>query len=130
MYIYDLLPNGDIAAPTFQNPAVAVEVPKKTQGLKVLPHHYVFSTSHQRHYRSNIYIVKRKHVSLDTAYNEGDLKCFRAPTMAEGVATSGQRLYVLFESAASAYTSGSDKPDRVLKEIPSAARGDLPLMRP
>jgi hypothetical protein len=131
MYVYDLIPtSGDIAAPTIQNPVVRIEVPQKTQGLKILPNYYIFSTSFDRNNRSNIYIMNRDYKSLDAAYAAKELKCFRAPTMSEGVATSNRRLYVLFESGAYKYTSDPDNlPDRVLKEIPAAPLDSLPLIR-
>jgi hypothetical protein len=117
-----------------------IEVPKKTQGLLVLPNYFVFSTSFGRTNRSNIYVVKRGYSSLATSYNNGNLRCVRAPTMSEGVASTGGQIYQLFESGADCYRhhepdsgSSDDPPDRVithLYRIPRATLiNDLPLYR-
>ena len=67
-----------------------IEVPKKTQGLLVLPNYFVFSTSYGRTKRSNIYVVKRGYPNLVTSYRNGNLRCVRAPTMSEGVGDHGR----------------------------------------
>ena len=116
-----------------------IQVPKKTQGLLVLPGYFVFSTSQGRTMRSNVYVVKRGYSSLATSYNNGNLRCVRIPTMSEGVAQAGGRIYQLFESGADCYRynepecSGDGTPDRVithLYRIPRATlTGDLPVYR-
>jgi hypothetical protein len=116
-----------------------IQVPKKTQGLLVLPDYFVFSTSYGRTKRSNIYVVKRGYSSLATSYNNGNLRCVRAPTMAEGVALTGGQIYQLFESGADCYRynesacHGDGAPDRVitnLHRIPRATLIDgLPVYR-
>lgn len=117
-----------------------IEVPKKTQGLLVLPNYFVFSTSEGRHNRSNVYVVKRGYSSLQTSYNNGNLRCVRIPTMAEGVTIADDRIYQLFESGADCYRNGEadcgpdrTTPDRVithLYRIPRATLVDaLPVFR-
>jgi hypothetical protein len=101
-----------------------VEVPKRTQGLLVLPDYFIFSTSSGRHDRSNIYVVKRGYKWLDNA----SLRCFRAPTLSEGVTISHDRVYVLFESGADYFANSSDKPDRIIKRLFWANREALPLI--
>ena len=117
-----------------------IEVPKKTQGLLVLPNYFVFSTSSGRTKRSNVYVVKRGYSSLATSYNNGNLRCVRIPTMSEGVTITNDRIYQLFESGADCYRYGEaacsppdGTPDRVitnLHRIPRSTLVDgLPLYR-
>jgi hypothetical protein len=117
-----------------------IQVPKKTQGLLVLPNYFVFSTSYKRTKRSNVYVVKRGYTSLATSYNNGNLRCVRAPTMSEGVTIANDQIYQLFESGADCYRyheadcgPSGDAPDRVitnLQRIPRATLVDgLPLYR-
>jgi hypothetical protein len=117
-----------------------IEVPKKTQGLLVLPNYFVFSTSYGRTKRSNVYVVKRGYTSLTTSYNNGNLRCVRAPTMSEGVTIANDKIYQLFESGADCYrynetacSSPDGTPDRVitnLHRIPRATLVDgLPVFR-
>ena len=135
MRTYSVDANGDLH-PTSGD----IEVPKKTQGLLVLPNYFVFSTSHGRTNRSNIYVVKRGYSSLATSYNNGNLRCVRAPTMTEGVALTNDRIYQLFESGADCYRLHEDDcgtsnvpPDRVITDlfrIPRATLiNDLPVYR-
>ena len=109
-----------------------IEVPANTQGLLVLPEYFVYSTSFKRTKRSNIYVVKRGYELLDNAVAAGQLECFRAPTMSEGVTISQDRIYLLFESGASHYADDEDDrgvPDRVIKHLHWADREELPLLR-
>jgi hypothetical protein len=107
-----------------------IEVPKKTQGLLVLPNYFVFSTSYGRTNRSNIYVVKRGYPNLVTSYRNGNLRCVRAPTMSEGVAITGDRVYQLFESGADCYRYGEPDcgpgaPTRVITHLYSTPRTAL-----
>lgn len=77
-------------------------VPKKTQGLVVTGGHFVFSTSWTSENRSNIYIVKRGS-SLDSS----GTSCFRAPSMSEGLARWGGKIYVIYESGSYKYRTDS-----------------------
>lgn len=79
-----------------------VGVPKKAQGLVVTRSHYIFSTSFGSKDRGNIYVIRRGHQTLDGAYPE-DLRCFRAPSMAEGITRSNGTLYLAFESGSFKY---------------------------
>jgi hypothetical protein len=111
-----------------------IQVPAKTQGLLILPKYFVYSSSEGRTNRSNIYVVKRGIKLLDTADGAGSadhLSCFRAPTMTEGLAISQDRIYLIYESGASKYANNEDgkgTPDRVIKQLHSAKRADLPLL--
>lgn len=108
-----------------------IQVPKKTQGVQVLPNHFVFSTSFGRGNRSNLYVVKRGYSSLAASYNARELRCVRIPTMSEGVTASGGQIYVLFESGADCYVhhekacGGSSGPDRVIRRLFRIPRGKL-----
>jgi hypothetical protein len=108
-----------------------IEVPKKTQGLLVLPNYFIFSTSYRRDKRSNIYVVKRGYSSLQASYNSGDLRCVRAPVMSEGMTINNDRVYQLFESGADCYRYGEPDcgshtfPDRVITHLYRAPRTAL-----
>jgi hypothetical protein len=109
-----------------------IEVPKKTQGLLVLPNYFVFSTSSGRHNRSNVYVVKRGYSSLVTSYNNGNLRCVRVPTMSEGVTIANDKIYQLFESGADCYRYAEPQcpgdtgtPDRVITNLHRIPRGTL-----
>jgi hypothetical protein len=134
MRTYSVDGNGDL-----HQTSGNIEVPKKTQGLLVLPNYFVFSTSYGRDRRSNVYVVKRGYPSLTTSYNNGNLRCVRIPTMSEGMTINNDRVYQLFESGADCYRYGepacgsSATPDRVITHLyrtPRTALVDgLPVFR-
>lgn len=105
MYQYKINANGSLT--TINR---AWEVPTKTQGLLVAKDHFIFSTSYGRTNRSNLYVVRRGQPDLDRAR----LKCFRAPSMSEGMTELGGRAYLVFESGSHLYRSDS----RTLNVIP------------
>ncbi|MER5393250.1 hypothetical protein [Saccharopolyspora sp. NPDC002686] len=76
------------------------EVPKKTQGLMVTGDKFVFTTSHGRSKRSNIYVVDKGATDIDRP----STKCYRAPSMAEGITEFGGAAYVLYESGSYQYS--------------------------
>jgi hypothetical protein len=97
------------------------EVPKKTQGLVVTKDLFVYSTSLGNDNRSNIYVVRR-------GKNEGDLSraklvCFRAPSMAEGMTVYGNKVFLIFESAADHYVE--KKPRNVIPHAHQASLAKL-----
>lgn len=112
---------------------IAIQVPKKTQGLTVLPNYFIYSTSWGRDNRSNVYVVKRDYVTLQAAYDDHNLRCVRIPSMAEGVTLSNNWVYQLFESGADCYANNEDecfsekdgKPDRVLRYLFRTSRRAL-----
>jgi hypothetical protein len=123
---YPILDSGRIGQPV----GAKIRVPAKTQGLLVLPDHFVYSTSLGRDNRSNVYVVGRGYRKLDAALAAGQLQCFRAPTMSEGVTISQGRVYLLFESGASFYAENEDGkgvPDRVIEHLHWADRASLPF---
>jgi hypothetical protein len=109
-----------------------IEVPKKTQGLLVLPNYFVFSTSYGRDRRSNVYVVRRGYASLATSYNNANLRCVRIPTMSEGMTINNDRIYQLFESGADCYRyhepecgDSDNAPDRVITHLYRTPRATL-----
>jgi len=96
MYQYKI--NSDGSLTTIKK---AWEVPTKTQGLLVTGSHFIFSTSEGRKNRSNVYVVRRGEPDLDKA----SLKCFRAPSMSEGITEYGGRAYLSYESGSHLYRS-------------------------
>ena len=98
MYQYKINSNGSLT--TINK---AWEVPTKTQGLMVTGSHFVFSTSYGRDKRSNLYVVRRGQPDLDKA----TLRCFRAPSMTEGITEYGGRAYLLYESGSHLYRGDS-----------------------
>jgi hypothetical protein len=110
----------------------SIQVPKKAQGLTVLPNYFVFSTSEGRDNRSNVYVVKRGYSALTTSYDHGNLRCVRIPSMAEGVTISNDRIYQLFESGADCYRyneaecyASTGTPDRVITHLYRTPRTSL-----
>ncbi|MBB3663094.1 hypothetical protein FB384_001998 [Prauserella sediminis] len=82
------------------------EVPKKTQGMTVADGTFIYSTSYGRTNRSNIYTVDEGATDIDPS-----AKCYRAPSMSEGVTDHGGRLYVLYESGSSKFTDPGPRND-------------------
>jgi hypothetical protein len=79
----------------------AYEVPTKTQGLLVTQDRFVYSTSFGNDNRSNLYVV----AGGARVINPSTARCFRAPSMAEGIAEYGGSAYLVFESGAAQYVS-------------------------
>jgi hypothetical protein len=112
------------------------QVPIKTQGLVVTKDVFIYSTSHDRDKRSNLYVVRRgkdEHV-LERAR----LFCFRSPSMSEGIAVYGDSVYVAYESGAAIFNPtdtpgpGPGKPNlprNIIKNLhraPLASLKELP----
>lgn len=100
MYRYSVSDKGGLSAY-----GAALPVPKKTQGLVVTKNEFVFSTSYTSEDRGNLYVMRRSYTDLDTAYAHRALKCFRAPSMNEGITRTNGTLYVAFESGSYKYRS-------------------------
>ncbi len=96
MYSYKVAADGSLATQ-----AGAYEVPKKTQGLLVTANRFIYSTSYGNDNRSNIYVVNggARTISPSTA------KCFRAPSMSEGITEYGGKAYLVYESGAAQYVA-------------------------
>jgi hypothetical protein len=103
-------------------------VPRKTQGLVVTEDLFIYSTSHGRNNRSNIYVVRRGEGSsdLDTAR----MFCFRSPSMSEGLTVYGNDIYVAYESGAAYYSQASDKPDNIIEDLHKAPLSKLESLPP
>lgn len=123
MHSYTVADNGDLG----YRPG-SWEVPRKSQGLVVTKDLFIYSTSHGRNNRSNIYVVRRGDgsSSLDTAR----LHCFRAPSMSEGLTVYGNDVYVAYESGASYYSGANDKPDNIIEDLHKASLSALETLPP
>jgi hypothetical protein len=110
MYRYHLGRRGGIG-----NVTTSKRVPRKTQGVAVTGEYFFFSTSLGRDKRSNLYVQRR---------SSGKVRCFRAPSMSEGIATAGRRIYVAYESGARVYASDPDTRNPI-KRLHDARRSDL-----
>jgi hypothetical protein len=96
------------------------EVPARTQGVTVTGKRFVFSSSHDRDIRSNVWVTDRAETNLDKA----SARCFRAPSMAEGLATDGDTAWLLFESGSDDY-NGTDDGHRARNVIDGAHKAKL-----
>lgn len=79
----------------------AYEVPTKTQGLMVTRSHFVFSTSYGNDNRGNLYVVDAGARDID----KSSTRCYRTPSMNEGITESGGYAYLVFESGAAQYVA-------------------------
>ncbi|MDQ0617256.1 hypothetical protein [Arthrobacter globiformis] len=96
------------------------EVPQWTQGVAVADGRFLFSTSSGRKFRSNIYVSNKGETNLDRA----SVRCFRAPSMAEGItATPEGEAYLLFESGSYKYNGVSG--NRAINVINGVHRAKL-----
>lgn len=93
MYAYKVASDGSLTT------GKKYEVPKSTQGLMVAGDHFFYSTSSGRDKRSNIYAVDKGATDID----KPSTKCFRAPSMTEGITNHHGTTYQLFESGANKY---------------------------
>lgn len=89
------------------------EVPTKTQGMTVAGGHFIYSTSYGRKNRGNIYVV-----AAGATHLEPSARCFRDPSMSEGVTTSGNELYLAFEAGSSKFAS--PRPRNKIKHLHKA----------
>ncbi|WP_139320540.1 glutaminyl-peptide cyclotransferase [Saccharomonospora sp. CUA-673] len=76
----------------------------KTQGMTVADGTFIYSTSYGRTNRSNIYTVDEGATEIDPT-----ARCYRAPSMTQGITDHNGRLYVLNESGAAKF---ADPPPR------------------
>jgi hypothetical protein len=99
------------------------EVPSTVQGVTVAGNRFIFSSSYDRDFRSNVWVTDRGETNLDKA----SVRCFRAPSMTEGFATDGDTAWLLFESGSDEY-NGTNDPNRarnVIDGTHKAKLGDL-----
>ena len=97
----------------------AYEVPTKTQGLLVTNNHFIYSTSLGNDNRSNIYVVAGGARDIDIA----STKCFRAPSMAEGITADGGTAYLLYESGSRKYIQTA--PRNIIPNLHKAKVADI-----
>lgn len=115
--------DGDLTEPEDPRDRKKVQVPPRTQGVVVTDDLFVYSSSFGRGNESEIHVVRRGAGSsrLDTATT----RCFRAPSMAEGMAVYAGAVHLAFESGASFYLIGDDNPRNVIKNLHRARLDDL-----
>lgn len=114
MYAYKISDDGSLET------GKSYEVPTKTQGLLVTKDHFVYSTSHGRDKRSNLYVVDHGATDID----RGSTRCFRAPSMAEGIAGHDGNAYLVYESGSYKYMS-DPKTRNVIQEMHKAKISEL-----
>jgi hypothetical protein len=123
MYCYTIQRDGDLSLDQKKDGTdLRWEVPAKTQGMILTNKHFIFSSSHDRDKRSNLYITERNETNLDKAA----VRCFRALSMAEGLATDGDTAYLLFESGSFEYNGHNGPRARnVIEGVHKATLSDL-----
>lgn len=108
MYSYTITDDGSLTLDRKEDGnGLRWEVPQWTQGVAAAEGRFLFSTSSGRKYRSNLYVTDKAETNLDRA----SVRCFRAPSMAEGItATPDGEAYLLFESGSYKYNASSGDP--------------------
>lgn len=114
MYRYKVAATGALATQKG-----AYEVPTKTQGLLVTQDHFIYSTSLGNDNRSNIYVVAGGARDIDIP----STKCFRAPSMAEGITQYGALAYLVYESGAQKYIKKA--PRNIIPNLHKAKVADI-----
>lgn len=101
-----------------KQPDVVLSIPEKVQGMSVTDDgNILFSTSYGRFYDSTLHVYEplEKWSSGEVIYNGEAVKLYvaedasliskvRMPTLMEGIDVEGSKLYVVFESGATAYS--------------------------
>ncbi|MBQ0922430.1 hypothetical protein [Saccharopolyspora endophytica] len=93
MYAYSVAADGALTT------GKSFEIPKGTQGLMVTGDKFVYSTSLSRDVRSNLYVIDKGATDIDIP----STRCFRSPSMSEGIDDLGGNAYVLYESGSYRY---------------------------
>ncbi|MEB3370737.1 hypothetical protein [Saccharopolyspora mangrovi] len=93
MYAYSVAADGTLTT------GKSFEIPKGTQGLMVTGDKFVYSTSLSRDVRSNLYVIDKGATDIDIP----STRCFRSPSMSEGIDDLGGTAYVLYESGSAQY---------------------------
>ncbi len=123
MYRYTIAGDGSLSLDRKEDGyGLKWEVPAKTQGVTLTGTRLIFSSSHGRTKRSNVWVTNRAETNLDRA----SVRCFRAPSMAEGFATDGDNAYLLFESGSYEYNGhNGGRARNVIDGAHKAKLGDL-----
>lgn len=96
-----------------------IQVPLKTQGLLVLSNTYIFSTSHTRNARGNIYVVRRGY-SAGEEFTSVQYRCFQSVAMVQELTGMNGTTYLLNESAAQEFDDWYDQPIHKIRRIHEA----------
>ncbi|KRE68500.1 hypothetical protein ASG92_01095 [Arthrobacter sp. Soil736] len=121
MYSYTIAGDGSLTLDRKEDGnGLRWEVPQWTQGVAVADGRFLFSSSSGRNKRSNLYVTNKDETNLDRA----SVRCFRAPSMAEGItATPDGEAYLLFESGSYKFNGASG--DRAINVIDGLRRAKL-----
>jgi hypothetical protein len=120
---YKITSTGGLARDTAWGP---LQVPMKSQGLKVLSNTYIFSTSYGRNNRSNIYVVRRGYTKSQTI-EDVRYRCFRAPVLSQELVGYNGRTYLSFEGGADTFDGNFPwtTADNKIKNLHSASTETL-----
>ncbi|MEV4728517.1 hypothetical protein [Saccharopolyspora sp. NPDC049426] len=105
MYAYSVAADGGLTT------GKSFEIPKGTQGLLVTGDKFVYSTSLSRDVRSNLYVIDKGATDIDIP----STRCFRSPSMSEGIDDLGGNAYVLYESGSHQYPDARNVIDELHK---------------
>ncbi len=100
------------------------EIPAHTQGVAKAGNKFLFSTSSGRKKRSNLYVTNASQTNLDKA----SPRCFRAPSMAQGITVApGRKVYLNFESGSYEFdgSSSGGRARNVISRVHTADLGTL-----
>jgi hypothetical protein len=92
------------------------QIPPKTQGILVTGDRFFFNTWNNTR-QADLWVVERGGHTLALA--EG--RCFRNPSMAEGIALAGGRVFSVYESGSSLYRDKATNPIAHLHTAPLSA---------
>ncbi|MBT2554014.1 hypothetical protein [Arthrobacter sp. ISL-5] len=121
MYSYTIADDGSLTLDRKEDGnGLRWEVPEWTQGVAVADGRFLLSSSSGRNKRGNLYVTNKGETNLDRA----SVRCFRAPSMAEGItATPDGEAYLLFESGSYKFNGASG--DRAINVIDGLHRAKL-----
>lgn len=92
------------------------KVPAKTQGVMITSNRFVFSSS-DGYDRGRLRVTERRR-----DYTDGAGRCFRSPSMSEGITASGGKAYIAYEGGSSLYR---DSARNVVLNLHKASIGTL-----
>lgn len=93
----------------------AYRIPLRTQGVMVTGERFVYQTSSGLN-QANLYVVGRGEHDIEDA----DGRCFRNPSMAEGLTLYDGKVFAVYESGSGQYSSGAVNPIANLHTAPWA----------
>lgn len=129
MYSYTIANGKDWLKPDYKGgKRLRWEIPGYTQGVAKAEGRFLFSSSSGRKNRSNLYVTDASQTNLDRA----SPRCFRAPTMAQGITVApGGKVYLSFESGSDEFDGrdGKGKPKNIIWGVHTAGLSSLTGLR-